>query len=337
MEGPNRRHRMSLRHRRSVRQKQKETDMFTILMRIAFTALFFLLLYIIWAFPVIQGVKWARIKGVSPRWLWLGVLNPGFGWIEYALIRWGIKPKCPSCQQSVARGSTTCPHCHGPSPVSKSTVYENAVIVLACVSIFVITVKVVLEIKGPRPDVVAFESSKTSYLSIISKARQLPAKELGGFVNANFDLFLPSERSSMVSPGRMVVLKVTGGDTGNPESVELSEVFFALASQYRAKGPSEVDTIVLLAHRQGFRQSASGTQGARYREVVTISLIDRSTATLLWTLEVHAPEPSFSLPQFGSGVPSPNRRFVDRNKLAKFLGRLSEGNIRPAGTFSPSE
>lgn len=209
------------------------------------------------------------------------------------------------------------------------------VILLLCVSTLPITmIAVLFDIQGKKSVVVAFESSINSYLPIINQALQLPAKELRGLVNSDFDLFLSSGRSSVVKPGRMLVLDMKGKkDVRNLESVELSEVFFTLSKQYRANNPAEVDTIILLAHTQEFLQPASGTQGARYREIMTIWLIDRSTASLLWVLEIQAPEPSFSLPQLGSGAPSPNRSFVDCNKLAQFLGRLSEGEVRPAGTF----
>jgi len=44
------------------------------------------ILVALWIPPIVLGVKWARLKGVSPHWMWFGV-HPLGAWIAFAVIR----------------------------------------------------------------------------------------------------------------------------------------------------------------------------------------------------------------------------------------------------------
>ncbi|HAU37075.1 MAG TPA: hypothetical protein DCX07_05090 [Phycisphaerales bacterium] len=206
------------------------------------------------------------------------------------------------------------------------------VVVLAGIGLVILVVHV--HSKEQSDLAAAFEPSMASYLSLINQAIPTPAREPKGLVNPDFELFLASERPSLARPGRLLILETPDEDIQNLTSVKLSEVHHQLSDEVKAKSPSEVDTLVLLITRQEFLKEASGTQGARYREVLTSWMIDRATNSVLWILDFQAPEPSPNLPQPGSGTPNPSRSFVNRNKMADFLDNLSKGNIRPAGTWA---
>ena len=71
-------------------------------------------LIVLWILAIIHGIKAARRKGVSPRWMWFG-LHPLGAYIACAVIMWGIKTRiCPNCKGPVDRRSGVCPACRTP-------------------------------------------------------------------------------------------------------------------------------------------------------------------------------------------------------------------------------
>lgn len=48
----------------------------------------------VWVVAIVLGVKAARRKGVSPRWMWFGI-HPLGAVIAWAVIAWGIKKRIP--------------------------------------------------------------------------------------------------------------------------------------------------------------------------------------------------------------------------------------------------
>ena len=76
------------------------------------------LLIVLWAAPVVLGVRWAKRKGLSPHWMWFGV-HPLTGWIAFWIIRYRAANRaCPACGESVPSASKFCPHCKAPQITS---------------------------------------------------------------------------------------------------------------------------------------------------------------------------------------------------------------------------
>ena len=91
-------------------------EVITVLFQVVFVLFLVVLnlavLYLIWLFPIVGGVKWAQRKGVSPHWMWFGI-HPLGGWIAYAIIRWGVQAvACPACHRPLSVKSRFCPHCN---------------------------------------------------------------------------------------------------------------------------------------------------------------------------------------------------------------------------------
>jgi hypothetical protein len=66
----------------------------------------------LWVPPIVLGIKWARRKGVSPHWMWLGA-HPVTGWIALWIIRYKVTPRreCGSCGSFVPSNARFCPSC----------------------------------------------------------------------------------------------------------------------------------------------------------------------------------------------------------------------------------
>jgi hypothetical protein len=71
--------------------------------------------YAMWIHPVVEGLKWARLRGVSPYWMWFGI-HPLGGWIAYSIIRWYLpeRPLCPSCGRAISPSDMFCLQCGAP-------------------------------------------------------------------------------------------------------------------------------------------------------------------------------------------------------------------------------
>jgi|GEM_PF-4768531 len=124
-----------------------------ILVGIPVTALVLWLLYLVWAMPLILGLKWARVKGVSSRWLWF-CIHPVAGWITYAILRWSLPVKCQACNQSFPSDAVSCPSCNHPlasilEQATESTQRLTRVLRRIAVGIFcAISILIVLTFSG---------------------------------------------------------------------------------------------------------------------------------------------------------------------------------------------
>ena len=56
------------------------------------------LIYVLWLYPIVNGVKAARRRGLSPHWMWFGI-HPLGAWIAFAVLRWG--PESPGKGKSM--------------------------------------------------------------------------------------------------------------------------------------------------------------------------------------------------------------------------------------------
>jgi hypothetical protein len=64
-----------------------------------------------WIIPIRLGLKWARLRGISPKWLWFGI-HPLGGWMTFLKLRFYIhRVACQECHLSVPEDSESCPHC----------------------------------------------------------------------------------------------------------------------------------------------------------------------------------------------------------------------------------
>ncbi len=65
----------------SVSQKMKTIDIVMIPVSLAIIAL--------WVYSILGGIRAARRKGISPKWMWFGV-HPVTGLFAFAIIRWCV-------------------------------------------------------------------------------------------------------------------------------------------------------------------------------------------------------------------------------------------------------
>ena len=70
------------------------------------------ILYFIWVWPILRGVRLAKEKGISPHWMWFGI-HPILGWIA-CIVLLCITPRirCPNCGGFVTVNFRICPYCH---------------------------------------------------------------------------------------------------------------------------------------------------------------------------------------------------------------------------------
>jgi len=72
------------------------------------------LMVFIWIYPIHRGIKVAKVKGLSPHWMWFGV-HPLGGWIAFLIIRFGVKRlPCPTCGAPMKPALRFCPNCGQP-------------------------------------------------------------------------------------------------------------------------------------------------------------------------------------------------------------------------------
>ena len=71
----------------------------------------FLLLVIVWVYPIVRGISVAREKRYSTAWMWFGI-HPVSGWIAYLVLK-SLPPlkECPRCAEKVKDHARVCAYC----------------------------------------------------------------------------------------------------------------------------------------------------------------------------------------------------------------------------------
>jgi ribosomal protein L40E len=68
--------------------------------------------YFAYAYPVVAGIRCAKMKSISPHWMWFGI-HPVTGWIAYLIItsRKSDTKICYRCAARLYIGAEQCPGC----------------------------------------------------------------------------------------------------------------------------------------------------------------------------------------------------------------------------------
>jgi hypothetical protein len=69
-------------------------------------------LAVLWALPIVLGVRVAKRKGYPPEWMWFGI-HPVGGWVAFIVLS-SLAPRiqCENCGGFVKVNFRICPHCH---------------------------------------------------------------------------------------------------------------------------------------------------------------------------------------------------------------------------------
>ncbi len=66
-----------------------------------------------WPWSIFLGIRIAKLKGISPHWMWFGI-HPVLGWIAFIAIALIERVECSTCGNLASVKKKVCPVCRTP-------------------------------------------------------------------------------------------------------------------------------------------------------------------------------------------------------------------------------